>query len=109
MQVRPRYVFFRTVPIGTECRLAEKGRFGWHLVRGHRNEDARACRQVERLDGTDIAVGIDFSVEYPMHDMRLLESRVFVHPRVPQRVEVEVDQTLREKGSRPGQRLVDGG
>ena len=71
MQVRPSYVFFRPVPIGTECRFAEKGRLGWHLIRGHRNEDARACRQVVRLDGTDVAVRIDFSVEYPMHETSL--------------------------------------
>ena len=44
-----RLVFFRPVPGATERHLAEKGRFGRHIIRPHRNEDARACRKAERF------------------------------------------------------------
>ena len=73
VQVRPRRVFLWPIPVPAESRLAEESSFGRLSFRGHRQEDPRARREFEGFRGAEIAVGVDFGVEDPVHGMSLQE------------------------------------
>ena len=73
MQVRPRCVFLRPIPVPAERRLAEERGFGRLSFRRHCHQDARARWELERFCGAEIAVGVDFGVEDPVHGMSLQE------------------------------------